>query len=177
MTIFPLILSIFALAGAHPVPVNCTPGSPGSIAGVPEWGIATIGQPGEGDHIDVYGRVGCLSIIFLESTPAEQQALIRLNPGLNFPRIVADGLLLDLHEAEHFAIYQQHLAPGGYAAEECLDGQRTDAAIGRLVAQAHVPRPWLPAVKAEIERYDSSILDWTGCPGLIGYTGPDPQLP
>ena len=180
MTIFPMLLTLFTLAGARPVPVNCTPGSPGTINGTVDWGITWLDPDNPAnDHIDVYGRIGCAAIIWLESTPAERRQLAQLNPGWNWPLIVADGILLDLHEAEHVAIAQQGLLPAGSLGsptEECLDGRRADDTVAAAVTRL-VPKPLWPQVDEEIRRYDQSILDWSPCQQLIGYLGPDPTLP
>ena len=138
-----------------------------------------IGAHAEILEIDPFGRIGCAAIIWLESAPAERRQLSQLNPGWNWPLIVADGVLLDLHEAEHVAIAQQGLIPAsslGSPTEECLDGRRTDDTVAAAVIRL-VPKPLWPQVDEEIRNYDQSILDWTPCQQLIGYPGPDPVLP
>lgn len=170
----PLIDQVFQVAGVTPVPVECTPAPLPNIPGGPAviWGLTWIGDPLQGSRIAVYGRVGCASLVYLNAGPAERLALERLNPGWNWPLIVADGLLLDLHEANHLAVWQQRLPAATAAIEECSNGLLTDREIGTLLQRMPVPPSWHDAVEQEIRDYDPQILDWSQCPAP-----PDPQLP
>lgn len=55
-------------------------------------------------RIDLYGPVGCTAALYLNANPSERAQLAQLNPAVNWPWLVGEGLLLDLHEAEHVAL-------------------------------------------------------------------------
>lgn len=129
------LLSVLALAGA-PVStrVECHPELPANI----ELGLTVSDEvqvvsgqvvTGRLDHV-MLGPVACGAILYTSASTAERRQIRRLNPSVDFDRLVGVGLQVALHEATHVALN---------SPDECLVEKTTRAQINSLIASLGDP--------------------------------------
>lgn len=99
MNLLAAVASALALAHAPlSTPVTCSPDVlPGDRWGQTNWDDRPV-------SISLFGPQGCAAALYASMTPKQRAQTNRLNPGVNFVKIVGQGLLLDLHEASHVGL-------------------------------------------------------------------------
>ena len=115
--ILSVILAAAAFAGAPAgLPIECNPAI--EAGGFSEPGFApTTGALGgvtyfHGDYpggpltprLILLGHVGCAGALLAGASPSERAEIQTLNPSLNEPAMIGDGLLVILHESSHAAL-------------------------------------------------------------------------
>lgn len=156
---FAVLVSVLALAGApSSTRVECYPALPESI----ELGLTVSDEAqivdgrivqGRLDHI-LLGQLACGGLLYASESPAERLAIRRLNPGMDFDRLLGVGLQVALHEAEHVALN---------STDECLVEKAARAKIDGLLQQVAEPGS-LARVEAAATASDASLpAGYHGC--------------
>jgi len=119
--LFAAMASALALAGAPATtPVTCSPTVlPGDRWGETEWDARPV-------SISLFGAQGCAAALYASMTPKQRVQTNRLNPTWNFPQVVGQGLLLDLHEASHVGLFTK---------DECRVEARAFALLPTLLSK------------------------------------------
>lgn len=124
------LLTVLALAGApSTTTVQCNPALTSTTElGVTFSSVVTVlpdGRivPGVLDIVQL-GPMACGALLWASAATSERAAIKRLNPGVDFDRLVGVGLQVALHEANHVALN---------STNECLAEKKTRAEINGLI--------------------------------------------
>lgn len=153
------LLAVLALAGAPSgVKVECYPALPQTV----ELGLTVSDQAtvidgkivnGRLDHIFL-GQLACGALLYASSYPEERVAIRRMNPDVDFDRLVGVGLQVALHEAEHVALD---------SADECLVEKAARAKVDSLIEKLG-DSDRLPAEEAAATSSDAALpAQYHGC--------------
>lgn len=142
------LLSALTLAGAPSgTPVTCYPDVlPGNTWGLTNWNDRPV-------DISLFGPQGCAAALFASMTPQQRVKTIRLNPGVNFPQIVGQGLLLDLHEASHVGLFTK---------DECRV-ERQAFALYPSLASKYLPAAFVARTMTYTAAYNTFVLNFYHC--------------
>lgn len=125
----PALLAVLALAGApQSTSVTCNPNlALGAELGVTYPAYVTVvgGRVVNGPLTLIQlGQEACGALVYASASEADRAAIRRLNPSVDFARLVGEGLQAALHEAEHVALD---------SADECLVEKMARAKIDGLI--------------------------------------------
>jgi len=122
------LISVLALAGAPAATsVTCNPDIASGELGVtfPAYVTVSNGQVVNGPlSLIQLGGIACGGLLYASASTSERAAIRRLNPTVNFPRLLGVGLQVALHEAEHVALN---------SGDECLVEKTARAKITGLI--------------------------------------------
>lgn len=117
------LLAVLALAGApQGTRVVCTPhidGAPATALGG-TFSTAPTGRPL--NYIELT-PTACGALLYASASTEERAAIRRLNPGVDFTRLLGVGLQVALHEAEHVGLQ---------SSDECQVEKTARAKVGVL---------------------------------------------
>jgi hypothetical protein len=117
-----------ALAGApQSTSVVCNPRLSSAELGVTFPAYVTIvgGRVVNGPMAYVQlGPEACGALLYASASAAERAAIRRLNPSVDFPHLLGEGLQATLHESEHVALN---------SSDECLVEKTARAKISGLI--------------------------------------------
>lgn len=123
------LVAVLALAGAsQSTSVVCNPQLNSAELGVtfPAYVVVVDGRVTNGPlSLVQLGGEACGALLYASASPAERAAIRRLNPSVDFSRLVGEGLQVALHEAEHVALN---------SGDECLVEKTARAKIAGLIS-------------------------------------------
>jgi hypothetical protein len=115
--VLPVILAAAAFAGAPAgLPFVCNPAIEAGSFSEPGYAPTTAALEGityfHGDQpggpltprLVLLGHVACAGALLAGASPSERTEIQTLNPSLNEPAMISDGLLVILHESSHAAL-------------------------------------------------------------------------
>lgn len=131
----PALLAVLALAGAPPTTrVECDPSLPATI----ELGLTVSDEAqviggklvtGPLDHI-LLGPLACGALLYGSASPSERSQIRRMNPKVDFDKLVGLGLQVALHEAYHVSMNSPN---------ECQVEKAARAKVNDLIARLGDP--------------------------------------
>ena len=126
------LLAVLALAGAPTTTqAQCDPGL--NAMGLTFSSQATVinGKVvmGQLDRVRL-GPLACGALIYASASVGERNVIRRINPGVDFDRLVGVGLQVALHEAEHVALN---------SSDECQVEKAARAKVNDLIARLGDP--------------------------------------
>lgn len=115
--VLPVILAAAAFAGAPAgLPFACNPAIEAGSFSEPGYAPTTAALEGityfDGDQpggpltprLVLLGHVACAGALLAGASPSERAGIQTLNPSLDEPAMIGDGLLVILHESSHAAL-------------------------------------------------------------------------
>lgn len=131
----PALLAVLALAGAPSATrVECNPDMALGVGlglTVSDEAQVIEGKIVQGrlDHVFL-GQLACGALVYASASAGERNVIRRINPGVDFDRMVGVGLQVALHEAEHVALN---------SSDECQVEKAARAKVNDLIARLGDP--------------------------------------
>lgn len=153
------LVAVLALAGAPAsTTVECNPQLPASV----ELGLTVSDEvtivdgrvvPGRLDRIEL-GGLACGALLYTSASSRERALIRRLNPGVDFDKIVGVGLQVALHEATHVALD---------SPDECVVEKTARVEVDGLIQQLADPGR-IAAAQAQASASDAALPpQYHGC--------------
>lgn len=131
----PALLAVLALAGAPPsTKVECNPNLPQAIElglTVSDHAQVVDGKVVQGTLDRIFlGQLACGGLLYASESPSERLRTQKMNPRVDWDRLVGVGLQVALHEAEHVALN---------SSDECQVEKAARAKVNDLIARLGDP--------------------------------------